>query len=171
MIGSLKHITGWLKGWRQVPVLTVLILTMTGASAAAQEPSDSFVESLFVLGETYEAGEWVRQSDLLAYMWYLLATTAGHGLADPARHRMATRLSPAEIAAAQALARQCHTSEYWRCGEATTAEDLARDLARERRGNENLATEHLATEHLATGHLARTDTGLATGTAGGSAQR
>ena len=152
---------GWLKGWRRVPVLTVLILTMTGASAAAQEPSDSFVESLFVLGETYEAGEWVRQSDLLAYMWYLLATTAGHGLADPARHRMATRLSPAEIAAAQELARQCHTSEYWRCGEATTAEDLARDLAREHRGNENLAT----------GHLARTDIGLATGTAGGSAQR
>ncbi|MEK9854115.1 MAG: hypothetical protein VW495_04865, partial [Rhodobiaceae bacterium] len=73
----------------------------------------------------------------------------------------ALQMSKDEIAAAQALARQCHTSEYWRCGEATTAEDLARDLARERRGNENLAT----------GHLARTDIGLATGTAGGSAQR
>ena len=58
-------------------------------------------------------------------MWYLLATTAGHAPADSARHRMATRLSPAEIAAAQALARQCHATNYWRCGEATTAEDLA----------------------------------------------
>ncbi len=136
-----------------MPVLTVLILTMTGASAAAQEPSDSFVESLFVLGETCEAGEWVRQSDLLAYMWYLLATTAGHGLADPARHRMATRLSPAEIAAAQALARQCHASDYWHCGEASAAEDLA--------------VENSALENSATGTLARSDADITATTTGG----
>ena len=86
---------------------------------------DSLVESLVVLGENYEAGEWVRQSDLLAYMWYLLAATAGHETADAARHRIARRLSPAEIAAAQALARQCHATDYWRCGETTAAEDLA----------------------------------------------
>ena len=85
----------------------------------------SLADSLFVLGESYEAGEWVRQSDQLAYMWYLLAATAGHAPAEPARHRMATRLSPAEIAAARALARQCHASDYWRCGEASAAEDLA----------------------------------------------
>ena len=115
----------WAKRWRQVPVVAALLLTVTGASAAAQEPLDSLVESLFVLGETYEAGEWARQSDLLAYMWDLLAATAGHDSADAARHRMATRLSPAEIAAAQALARQCHASDYWRCGEASAAEDLA----------------------------------------------
>ena len=67
----------------------------------------------------------MRQSDLLAYMWYLLAATAGHAPAEPARHRMATRLSPAEIAAARTLARQCHASDYWRCGETSAAEDLA----------------------------------------------
>ena len=117
--------TGWLKRWRQVPILAALLLTMTGTGVTAQEPLESLVESLFVLGENYEAGDWVRHSDLLAYMWYLLAATAGHDSADPARHRMATRLSPAEIAAAQALARQCHNTGYRECGEATQAEDLA----------------------------------------------
>ena len=49
---------------------------MWGSHAAAQEPPEtvvnSLVKSLVVLGENYEAGEWVRRSDLLSYMWYLL---------------------------------------------------------------------------------------------------
>ena len=52
--------------------------------AVAQEPPQTVVESLVVLGENYEAGDWVRQSDLLAYMWYLLAANAGHDRADAA---------------------------------------------------------------------------------------
>ena len=95
----------------------------------------------------------MRQSDLLAYMWYLLAATAGHDSADPARHRMATRLSPAEIAAAQALARQCHASDYWHCGEASAAEDLA--------------LENSALENPATGTLARSDADITVATTGG----
>ena len=106
------------------PVLAALLLTMTGAGVTAQEPLESLVESLFVLGENYEAGDWVRQSDLLAYMWYLLAANAGHDRADAARRRLARRLSPAEIAAAQALARQ----DYHLCGEPTQAEDRQLDL-------------------------------------------
>ena len=145
--------TGWLKRRRQVPVLAALLLMMTGGGVAAQEPLESLVESLFVLGENYKAGDWVRQSDLLAYMWYLLAATAGHDSADPARHRMATRLSPAEIAAAQALARQCHASDYWHCGEASAAEDLA--------------LENSALENSATGTLARSDAYITPTTTGG----
>ena len=116
------------RGWH-APVVAVGLMAVWAGQATAQDPLDhplnSLVESLVVLGENYEAGDWVRQSDLLAYMWYLLAATAGHKPADAARHRMARRLSPAEIAAAQALARQCHATDYWRCGEATAAEDLA----------------------------------------------
>lgn len=141
--------TGWLKRWRQVPVLAALLLMMTGGGVTAQEP----LESLFVLGENYEAGDWVRQSDLLAYMWYLLAAMAGHDSADPARHQMATRLSPAEIAAAQALAKQCHASDYWHCGEASAAEDLA--------------LENPALENSATGTLARSDADITAATTGG----
>ena len=100
-----------------------------GTHAAAQETPDtamdSLVESFVILGENYEAGDWVQQSDLLAYMWYLLATTAGYGPADTARHRLSQRLTAAERAAAQALARQCHNTGYRECGEATQAEDLA----------------------------------------------
>lgn len=96
--------------------------------AVAQEPPQTVVESLVVLGENYEAGDWVRQSDLLAYMWYLLAANAGHDRADAARRRLARRLSPAEIAAAQALARQCHATDYHLCGEPTQAEDRQLDL-------------------------------------------
>ncbi len=155
--------TGWLKRWRQVPILAALLLTMTGAGVTAQEPLESLVESLFVLGENYEAGDWVRQSDLLAYMWYLLAATAGHDSADPARHRMATRLSPAEIAAAQALARQCHASDYWHCGEASAAEDLA--LENPALGKPTL--ENSALENSATGTLARSDADITATTTGG----
>ena len=116
------------RGWH-APVVAVVLMVVWAGQATAQDPLDhplnSLVESLVVLGENYEAGDWVRQSDLLAYMWYLLAATAGHEPADAARHQMARRLSPAEIAAAQALARQCHATNYWRCGEPTPADDLA----------------------------------------------
>lgn len=160
--------TGWLKNWRQVPVLAALLLMMTGGGVTAQEPLESLVESLFVLGENYEAGDWVRQSDLLAYMWYLLAATAGHDSADPARHRMATRLSPAEIAAAQALARQCHASDYWHCGEASAAEDLAlENSALENSALEHLTIENPALENSATGTLARSDADITAATTGG----
>jgi TPR repeat protein len=118
----------WSKKWARLPFLTALLLAVAGGGATAQEPLeslDSLVESLFVLGENYEAGDWVRQSDLLAYMWYLLAATAGHEPADAARHRLSRRLTAAERAAAQALARQCHNTGYRECGEATQAEDLA----------------------------------------------
>ena len=113
----------------RITVCLLLPLMMMGGGAAAQESPKtamvSLVESLVVLGENYEAGKWVRQSDLLAYMWYLLAATAGHEPADAARHRLSRRLTAAERAAAQALARQCHATGYWRCGEPTQAEDLA----------------------------------------------
>ena len=155
--------TGWLKRWRQVPILAALLLTMTGTGVTAQEPLEPLVESLFVLGENYEAGDWVRQSDLLAYMWYLLAATAGHDSADPARHRMATRLSPAEIAAAQALARQCHASDYWHCGEASAAEDLAPENPA--LGKPTL--ENSTLENSATGTLARSDADIIATTTGG----
>jgi len=155
--------TGWLKNWRQMPILAALLLTMTGAGVTAQDPLESLVESLFMLGENYEAGDWVRQSDLLAYMWYLLAATAGHDSADPARHRMATRLSPAEIAAAQALARQCHASDYWHCGEASAAEDLAPENPA--LGKPTL--ENSTLENSATGTLARSDADIIATTTGG----
>ena len=116
------------RGWH-APVVAVVLMVVWAGQATAQDPLDhplnSLVESLVVLGENYDSGDWVRQSDLLAYMWYLLAATAGYEPVDAARHRMARRLSPAEIAAAQALARQCHATDYWRCGETTAAEDLA----------------------------------------------
>ena len=105
-------------------IVACLLVALAGGGAAAEESPDTVTESLFVLGGSYESGEWVRQSDMLAYMWYLLATAAGHDAADAARHRMTTRLTPAEIAAAQALARHCHATGYWQCGEATAADDL-----------------------------------------------
>ena len=116
------------KRFGHVPVLSALFVAIwigTGAShATAQAQMDSLVESFVILGENYEAGDWVRQSDLLAYMWYLLAAMAGYEPADAARHRLSRRLTSAERAAAQALARQCRATGYWRCGEATQAEDL-----------------------------------------------
>jgi TPR repeat protein len=76
-------------------------------------------------GFMYGKGRGVPQNYVLAHMWYLLATTAGYGPADTARYRLSQRLTAAERAAAQALARQCHNTGYRECGEATQAEDLA----------------------------------------------
>ena len=70
---------------------------------------------LFILGQNRESGEWVRPSLVQAYMWYLLATAAGHGQAAAARERIAIGMTAEQITSAWSRAGHCLASGYLYC--------------------------------------------------------
>lgn len=57
------------------------------------------------LGLTYEYGHGMRQDYVRAHMWFNLAGAAGNTMGVGARDRVATRMTPQQIAEAQRLAR------------------------------------------------------------------
>ncbi len=65
------------------------------------------------LGLMYEYGEGVPQDDVQAYMWLSLAAAQGNELARKARDIVAKKMTPAELAEAQRLAREW-TPKQWR---------------------------------------------------------
>lgn len=76
------------------------------------------------LGFMYGNGHGVPQNYVLAHMWFNLAASQGHelslGSADGEsgnRDKIAKRMTPAQIARAQALAARCLASDYQDCGE------------------------------------------------------
>ena len=72
---------------------------------------------LFILGQNRESGDWVRPNLVQAYMWYLLAMTAGHGQAAEERARIATGMTADQITAAWSRAGRCLVSGYLYCDE------------------------------------------------------
>jgi TPR repeat protein len=80
--------------------------------AAEQGDADAH----FNLGLKYEEGEGVVQNYERAYLWLNLAAAASQGPEGlrylESRDRVADRLSPAELAAAQRLATQCQASGF-----------------------------------------------------------
>jgi TPR repeat protein len=60
----------------------------------------------FNLGVMYDNGHGVPQDHVLAYMWFNLSAAQGNQLAAGRRDRMATRMTPAQIAKARKLARE-----------------------------------------------------------------
>ncbi|WP_428673819.1 tetratricopeptide repeat protein [Reyranella sp.] len=58
------------------------------------------------LGSSYEAGTGVPQDYVLAHMWFNLAAVKGNDFAIAARDRVASKMTPAQIAEAQNLARE-----------------------------------------------------------------
>jgi len=70
--------------------------------AASQQNRDA----KYSLGNMYENGEGVAADDVEAYMWYSLAANDGLSLAKSAQSRVSSRMTPTQIAQAEALARQ-----------------------------------------------------------------
>jgi hypothetical protein len=58
------------------------------------------------LGVIYEHGRGVPQDRVQAHMWFNLAAAQGENNAAESRDRMAQRMTPAQIAEAQKLARE-----------------------------------------------------------------
>ena len=67
------------------------------------------------LGLMYEKGRGVPQDYVLAYMWYELSATQGDALGVEKRVLMENRLTRAQLAEAQEMARQCFARNYKNC--------------------------------------------------------
>ena len=68
------------------------------------------------LGVMYKQGKGVLQDNVMAHMWYNIANANGTELGGKARERIAKKMTPAAIEKAQAMARECMSSDYKKCG-------------------------------------------------------
>jgi len=68
------------------------------------------------LGIMYEYGDGVIQDNTMAHMWYNIASANGHEKAGGYRDERAGLMTNADISKAQAMARECMSSGYTKCG-------------------------------------------------------
>ena len=81
-------------------------------SLAAQ--GDAYAQ--FNLGLMYNNGNGVAQDYVRAHMWFNLGAISGDSKnTSTNRDNIAKRMTPAQIAEAQAMARKCQASNYKRC--------------------------------------------------------
>ena len=65
-----------------------------------------FVRAQYILGVKYDKGEGVTQDYMQAHMWFNLASSKGHEQAREARNFVQSRMTPAQVAEAQRMARE-----------------------------------------------------------------
>ncbi len=75
-----------------------------------------YANAQFNLGWMYEYGQGVLQDNVMAHMWYNIASANGNELGGTNRDKRAEKMSPAAIEKAQAMARECMSSNYKKCG-------------------------------------------------------
>ncbi len=68
------------------------------------------------LGAMYEEGQGVLQDSVIAHMWYNIAGADGSKTGRENRALIQLTMTPAQIAEAQNLARECMKKEYKGCG-------------------------------------------------------
>ena len=68
------------------------------------------------LGIMYEYGNGILQDNVMAHMWYNIASAYGHDKAGEWRDETAGLMTSADISKAQAMARECMSSGYKKCG-------------------------------------------------------
>ena len=78
------------------------------------EDGDPF--SQWHLGFMYLKGLGVLSDYVLSHMWYNIASVNGHKLGTMATESVAEKMTPAAIEKAQAMARECMSSGYTKCG-------------------------------------------------------
>ena len=69
------------------------------------------------LGGMYATGKGVPQDSIMAHMWYNLGAANGHKLSGTNRDEIAKQMTPAAIEKAQAMALECMSSGYTKCGD------------------------------------------------------
>ena len=67
------------------------------------------------LGWVYENGRGVTKDNHLAYMWYDLATAQGNKTAKENRNKVASDMTPTQIAEAKRMAQKCLAQNYKGC--------------------------------------------------------
>ena len=70
----------------------------------------------YFLGIKYKYGQGVLQDNVMAHMWYDIASANGHDKAGGYRDERAGLMTNADISKAQAIARECMSSSYTKCG-------------------------------------------------------
>ena len=69
-----------------------------------------------VLGFMYKQGLGVPQDNVMSHMWYNIAAADGSAMSADDRAEISKKMTPAAIEAAQAMARECMSSGYTKCG-------------------------------------------------------
>ena len=75
-----------------------------------------FADAQSNLGVVYQLGHGVLQSNVMSHMWYNIASANGHSQAGDWRDEQAGQMTSADISKAQAMARECMSSNYKNCG-------------------------------------------------------
>ena len=68
------------------------------------------------LGLMYDYGEGVLQDNVMAHMWYNVVSANGRDTAGEKRDELVGEMTPEDISTAQAMARECMSSGYEKCG-------------------------------------------------------
>ena len=76
-----------------------------------------YAKAQISLGWMYEYGNSVLQDNVMAHMWYNIASANGNDKAGEWRDERAGLMTPADISQATAMARECMSSGYTKCGE------------------------------------------------------
>ena len=72
-------------------------------------------DAQYYLGVMYSAGEGVKKDYILAHMWYNLAAGKGDKSGTNNRDIVASQMTPAQIAEAQKMAKECEKKNYKNC--------------------------------------------------------
>ena len=80
----------------------------------AAEQGDAYAQSN--LGVMYEIGQGVLQDNILSHMWYNIASANGTKKSSEWRDEIAAKMTAADVAKAQAMAKECMSSGYKNCG-------------------------------------------------------
>ena len=74
-----------------------------------------YTRAQFNLGVMYGNGIGVKKDNVFALMWWFIAASSGYKDAVKYREMVAKMMTPADISAAQKLARECVRKKYKGC--------------------------------------------------------
>ena len=80
----------------------------------AAEQKDKHAHSL--LGTSYQYGYGVLPNNIIAHMWYNIASANRRNPSRTFMDWISEKMTPADISKAQAMARECMNSGYTKCG-------------------------------------------------------
>ena len=73
------------------------------------------VVAQYNLGVMYDEGKGVKQDYVRAYMWFNLAASKGYKNGSKNREKVTKKMTPAQIADAQKMVRDCEKKKYKNC--------------------------------------------------------
>jgi len=88
----------------------------TAAKWFSKLAEQGYSEAQYMLASLYSEGEGVPEDNVMAYMWWNLAAAQGDEDARELKGIVQDSMTPAQIAEAQTLSRECLAKDYKNCG-------------------------------------------------------